>query len=176
MAMASILQNHSPQEVPFAVDITATTAFPWHRWLRNVVANREIIGSGIVKVFALCLTSIQEAQIVFCHPDDTYTLAKPGKILEYRQFTGWRDRQILAEAPVQTVSWLGFEPNGYETYSHQPVTITRPVFCHLRESYRSLQCSSRHTARVAKYVHISVVCERKNDRERETDIYIYIYI
>ena len=106
MALNTILQSHSPQEVPFAVDITAISAFPWHRWLRNVVPNREIIGSGIVKVFALCLTSIQEAQIVFCHPDDTYTLAKPGKRLEYEQLTGWRDCQTFAQAPVQTASWL----------------------------------------------------------------------
>ena len=106
MALASILQSHPPQEVPFAVDITATTAFPWHRWLRNVVPNREIIGSGIVKVFALCLTSIQEVEIAFCHPDDTYTLAKPGKRLEYEQMIGWRDWQTFAQAPVQTASWL----------------------------------------------------------------------
>ena len=112
MALATILQSHSPQEFPFAVDITATSAFPWDRWLRNVLPNREIIGSGIVKVFALCLTSIphtpqwQKAQIVFCHPDDTYTIAKPVNKLEYEQQMGWRDCQMFAQAPVQTGSWL----------------------------------------------------------------------
>ena len=106
MALTSILQSHSPQESPFAVDITATTAFPWHRWLRNVVPNRELVGSGIVKVFALCQTSILEAQIVFCHPDDTYTRAKPGKRLEYERLNGWRDCATFAQAPVETASWM----------------------------------------------------------------------
>ena len=104
MALVTILQRHSPQP---CVDITTTTAFPWHRWLRNVTQNREIIGCGIVKVFALCLTSIQQAQIVFCHPDDTYTCAKPKpKTLEYEQLTGWRDSQTFAQAPAETASWL----------------------------------------------------------------------
>ena len=106
MALATILRSHSQQEVPFAVDITATTACPWDRWLRNVVRHREIIDSGIVKVFALCQTSIQEAQIVFCHPDDTYTLARPGTKLEYEKLLGWRDWQPFAQAPVETISWL----------------------------------------------------------------------
>ena len=53
MALATILQSYSPQQFPFAVDITDTVAFPWHRWLRNVVENRELIGCGIVKVCAL---------------------------------------------------------------------------------------------------------------------------
>ena len=53
MALATILQSYSPQEFPFAVDITDTFAFPWHRWLQNVVENQELIGCGIVKVYAL---------------------------------------------------------------------------------------------------------------------------
>ena len=99
MALATILQSYSAQQAPFAVDITATTVFPWHRWLRNVVYNQELIGSGIVKVFAhvpSAVTSdtveVMEAEIVFCHPDGTYTCAKPGKRLEYQQLNGWRAR------------------------------------------------------------------------------------
>ena len=84
MALVTILRSHgawSSMEPPFAVDITSASAFPWHRWLRNCVCNKELIGSGIVKVFASCQTSISEPCIVFCHPDDTYTCAKPGKQL-----------------------------------------------------------------------------------------------
>ena len=106
MALATILQRYSPQEFPFAVDITATIACPWHRWLRNVVSNRELIGSGIVKVFALCRQSILEAQIVFCHPDDTYTRARPGQRLEYERLNGWRDCPTFAQAPIETTSWM----------------------------------------------------------------------
>ena len=106
MALTTILQSYSPQEFPFAVDITATIAFPWHRWLRNVVSNRELIGSGVVKVFALCQTLTLEAEIVFCHPDDTYTCAKPGKRLEYQQLNGWRYSPTFVQAPVETASWL----------------------------------------------------------------------
>ena len=115
MALATILQSHTPRAVPFAVDITASTAFPWQRWLRNVVENQELIGSGVVKVFALCRTTPLEAQIVFCHPDDTWTCAKPRKRLEYewgnvcawcREAHGWRACPTFAQAPVQTVSWI----------------------------------------------------------------------
>ena len=113
-AMAIILRSHSPQEFPFAVDITATSAFPWQRWLRNVspLQSSEIVGIGIVKVFAFCFTAIpdtqqsQKAQIVFCHPDDTYTLAKPGNKLEYQQLAGWRDCPPFKKAPVHTTSWM----------------------------------------------------------------------
>ena len=103
---SALLQKHSPQECPFAVDITAISVFPWHRWLRNVVPNREIIGNGIVKVFALCQTSISEARIVFCHPDDTYTCAKPGNKLEYEHRNGWRDCPAFAQASVEIASWM----------------------------------------------------------------------
>ena len=111
MALATILQSYSQKRVvatdsSFAVNITATSVFPWHRWLRNVVEKRELIGSGIVKVFALCQTSVEEAQIVFCHPDDTYTCAKPGKRLQYERFSGWRDCSTFAQAPIETVSWM----------------------------------------------------------------------
>ena len=106
MALTAILQKHSPQESPFAVDITATSVFPWHRWLRNVVQNREIIGSGIVKVFALCQTSISEARIVFCHPDDTYTCAKPANKLEYEHHNGWTSCSVFAQASVEIASWM----------------------------------------------------------------------
>ena len=106
MALTNILQSYSPQEFPFAVNITATTVFPWHRWLRNVVSNRELIVSGIVKVFALCETSIQDTQIVFCHPDDTYTRVRPVKGLEYERLNGWTDCPTFLLAPVETVSWL----------------------------------------------------------------------
>jgi hypothetical protein len=41
MALTTILQNQLPREVPFAVDITSTTVFPWHRWLSNVVTLRS---------------------------------------------------------------------------------------------------------------------------------------
>ena len=106
MALATILQSYSPQEFPFAVDITATIAFPWHRWLRNVVSNRELIGNGIVKVFAVCQTSTSEELIVFCHPDDTYTRVKPGKRVEHEQLKGWKHCPTFAQAPVETTSWM----------------------------------------------------------------------
>ena len=106
MALVTILNKFSPQESPFAVDITATAVLPWHRWLRNTVSNKELIGSGIVKVFALCETSINKPQIVFCHPDDTYTCAKPEKRLEYQRRSGWRDCIPFAQASVETVSWM----------------------------------------------------------------------
>ena len=106
MALTTILQNHFSQEIPFAVNITAISAFPWHRWLRNVLTNRELVGSGIVKVFALCDTSIQDPQIVFCHPNDTYTRVRPGKRLEYKRFNGWTEYSTFLLAPVETVSWM----------------------------------------------------------------------
>ena len=88
MALATILQTYSPQQFPFAVDITDTVAFPWHRWLRNVVENRELIGCGIVKVFALLHRRCDQQQIIFCHPDDTYTQARPAKALQYQRLNG----------------------------------------------------------------------------------------
>ena len=39
MALTIVLQSYAPQELPFAVDITAAIFFSWHRWLRNVVSN-----------------------------------------------------------------------------------------------------------------------------------------
>ena len=111
MALATILQSYSQKRVvatdsSFAVNITATSVFPWDQWLRNVVEREKLISSGIVKVFALCETSVLEAQIVFCHPDDTYTCAKPGKWLQYEERRGWRDCSTFVQAPFQTVSWM----------------------------------------------------------------------
>ena len=108
------LQSYAPQEPPFAVDITAAIVFSWHRWLRNVVSDRELIHRGIVRVFALCQTTNLEAQIVFCHPDDAYTRAKPVKRLEYERLNGWRDCPIFSQAPVATASWM-------QTRAHQLV-------------------------------------------------------
>ena len=110
MALATILQSYSQKRVvatdsSFAVNITATSVFPWDQWLRNVVEREKLISSGIVKVFALCETSVLEAQIVFCHPDDTYTCAKPGKWLQYEERRGWRDCPTFVQAPFQIVSW-----------------------------------------------------------------------
>ncbi len=111
MALATILQSYSQKRVvatdsSFAVNITATSVFPWDQWLRNVVEREKLISSGIVKVFALCETSVLEAQIVFCHPDDTYTCVKPGKWLQYEERRGWRDCSTFVQAPFQTVSWM----------------------------------------------------------------------
>ena len=106
MALMTILESYAFCELPFAVNITAITAFPWHRWHRNVVQNRQLVGSGIVKVFALCETSIQDAQIVFCHPNDTYTRVRPGNRLKYERLNGWRDCSTFLLAPVHTISWM----------------------------------------------------------------------
>ena len=106
MALTTILQNHFSQEIPFAVNITAISAFPWHRWLRNVFTNGGFVCPGIVKVFALCDTSIQDPQIVFCHPNDTYTRVRPGERLEYKRFNGWTEYSTFLLAPVETVSWM----------------------------------------------------------------------
>ena len=106
MVLTTILQNHFSQEIPFAVNITAISAFPWHRWLRNVFTNREFVGPGIVKVFALCDTSIQDPQIVFCHPNDTYTCVRPAKRLEAKRFNGWTENKTFLVAPVETFSWM----------------------------------------------------------------------
>ena len=86
MALVTILQSYSPQEFPFAVDITDTVACPWHRWLQNVVENQELIDCGIVKVYALWPTSsFDKPQIFFCHPDDTCTQTRPEKKLQYQR-------------------------------------------------------------------------------------------
>ena len=91
----TVLQRYSQQESPFAVDITATCAIPWHRWLRNVVANRELIGCGIVKVFALCQTSTLEAQIVFRHPDDAVTVTNGEKLHVFHNHSPSSDKRRL---------------------------------------------------------------------------------
>ena len=106
MELTTILESYSFCELPFAVNITAITAFPWHRWLRNVTENRELVGSGIVKVFALCETSTQDPRIVFCHPDDTYTRVRPGNRLEYERLNGWKDCNTFLLAPVHTINWM----------------------------------------------------------------------
>ena len=106
MAVAAILQSYSPQQFPFAVDITDTVAFPWHRWLHNVVENQELIGCGIVKVFALWHRQCDERQIIFCHPDDTYTQATPGNKLQCQQVNGWKGEPAFVRAPIATETWL----------------------------------------------------------------------
>ena len=114
MALITVLQSYAPQEPPFGVDIIAATVFSWHRWLRNVVSNRELIHCGIVRLFALCQTTTLEAQLVFCHPDDTYTRAKPGKRLEYERLNGWRDCPTFVQASGAAASWK-------QTRAHQLV-------------------------------------------------------
>ena len=106
MALATILQNYSPQQFPFAVDITDTVAFPWHRWLRNVVENRELIGCGIVKVFAFWHGQFAKQQLIFCHPDDTCTQTWPGNKLQFQLNNGWKDEPAFIQAPIATESWL----------------------------------------------------------------------
>ena len=106
MALATILQNYSPQQFPFAVDITDTVVFPWHRWLRNVVQNRELIGCGIVKVFAFWHRQCAKQQLIFCHPDDTCTQTWPGYKLQFQQNNGWKDEPAFIQAPIATESWL----------------------------------------------------------------------
>ena len=106
MALATILQSYSPQQFPFAVEITDNVAFPWHRWLRNVVENRELIGCGIVKVFALWPSSSDKQRIIFCHPDDTYTEATPEKKIQHVRLKGWKDKPAFIRAPIATKSWM----------------------------------------------------------------------
>jgi len=117
MALRALLRRHPSQKPPFAVDITATTAFPWHRWLRNVKPEvaRELIRGGITRVLALCspslaTESIDEA-IVFCHPDGQYTRVIPGTSAPGHMLVDdWTNCPTFRSAPVQTDSWMRPQP------------------------------------------------------------------
>jgi hypothetical protein len=89
-----------------AVDITSQEAFPWARWLRNVVTNREIIGDGIVRVFAFRETTDSAAEIVFCHPNDTCTHVQPRKRIQCERKGCWRSEPVFMHAIVASESWM----------------------------------------------------------------------
>ena len=111
MALVTILQSYSPQEFPFAVDITDTVACPWHRWLLNVFENQELIGCGIVKVYALWPTSsFDKQQIIFCHPDDTCTQTTPETKLQYQRVNGWKKDPAFIRAHIATETWMQIRP------------------------------------------------------------------
>ena len=105
MAMDVLLEHYLPSSsTSGAVDITSTNVFPWHQWLRNIVRNREIVGPGIVKVYAFREAATADAEMAFLHPDGSATFVNPeSRKKTFRLESGSTQ---LHQAPVATDSWL----------------------------------------------------------------------
>jgi hypothetical protein len=98
---------------PGALDITDMQAFPWNRWLVNVLMNREVVKGGIVKVFAVRDAPDAKPMLAFCHPDDTYTTITTSKHPQIESQSPWRAAPMFTHAVVAQRSWMEARTRGF---------------------------------------------------------------
>ena len=91
---------------PCCVDVTDTNSFPWPRWLRNVVRNREIVMSGIAKVYMKRKGSDAPITLVFCRADDTYAEVEPRRNMTIIEGSHWRAEPVFTHATIASQSWM----------------------------------------------------------------------
>ena len=60
-----------------AADISDTVAFDWRRWLVNLSQGRELVGPGVVRVFACRWECSYPPIIAVCRIDGTYATLDP---------------------------------------------------------------------------------------------------
>ena len=60
-----------------AADISDTVAFDWRRWLVNLSQGRDLVGAGVVRVFACRWEKTDPPLIAVCRIDGTYATLDP---------------------------------------------------------------------------------------------------
>ena len=60
-----------------AADISDTVAFDWRRWLVNLSQGRDLVGTGVVRVFACRWEKTDPPLIAVCRVDGTYATLDP---------------------------------------------------------------------------------------------------
>ena len=92
-----------------AVEITDGVGFQWKRFLRNQRCGRDIIGPGVLKVFAARFTNDSLPSIVVCRVNESYCTITPGSMprqLPYAVHHNWRPQELLATAAMATTPWM----------------------------------------------------------------------
>jgi hypothetical protein len=79
-----------------AVDISDGMAFDWRRWLLNLSQGHDLVGTGVVRVFACRWHKIDPPLIAVCRIDGTYATLNPHR-QTYSTREG-RDSRFVQEA------------------------------------------------------------------------------
>ena len=99
-----------------AADISDTVAFDWRRWLVNLSQGRDLVGAGVVRVFACRWEKTDPPLIAVCRIDGTYATLNPHR-QTYRTNEG-RHSRIVQEADHawQTVQMFQTAPRVNQTW------------------------------------------------------------
>ena len=93
-----------------AADISDTVVFDWRRWLVNRSQGRDLVGTGVVRVFACRWEWTDPPLIAVCRIDGTYATLDPHR-QNYPTSEGRHSRTVQeADHPWQTVPMFQAAP------------------------------------------------------------------
>ena len=106
------------------MNVTDGIAFPWKRFLRNTVPNKEIMAGGISAVYAVHKPHDSEGpQLFFCHPNSSYTrvIFRDAKTQVVHSSAGkWEDLPDLQNAAYCDTSWMIIRGNAEQSRERFP--------------------------------------------------------
>ena len=97
-----------------AVDISDGVAFEWRRWLGNLAEGPDLVGTGVVRVFA-CRWADYESQIfAVCRTDGFFAALDPAcqhypgsqRRRSHAVYPAWRTVHMFQEAATVDASWM----------------------------------------------------------------------
>ena len=92
------------------IDVTDEAAFPWRRWLLNVMEACEVLRGEPIRVFiARFQANDAHPKLVVCCQDDTYAVVSPERSRGAQPLTyssGWASDTFLASAVTADESWM----------------------------------------------------------------------
>ena len=107
MALENLLQITRQGTHIQAVNVTDGIALLWQRFLRNTIQNKEIIRNGIIAAYVM--GPHDGPQLVFCHPDSSYTrvsIRGGDTHVEHSGAGRWQDLAILQRPVYFDKSWM----------------------------------------------------------------------
>ena len=119
MALDTLLQAKAPDGVPIVINITDEVAFPWRKFLRNLVRNLEIIGQGVCSVYVVGVTEppfrIETrsgatepiAALLICRVDSSYVFLRPeSRYTREERGDNWEHLDLARHAVYIGQSWM----------------------------------------------------------------------
>ena len=117
MALDALLQAKVADGYPIAIGIIDEVAFPWKRFLRNIVRNKGIIGEGVSRAYVVGVTEpplmniasgpYKIAAFLLGRADSSYVLLRP-ELRQTREEYGpnWHSLPVLGDAVRIGTSWM----------------------------------------------------------------------
>ena len=113
-AVIALNETLGPSQESRAVDITDGVAFDWRRWIGNLSEGRDLVGSGVVRVFACRWGDTDSPIIAVCRTDGTYATLNPQcqnypttqRIHSHTVYPSWQTVRMFQTAATVDDSWM----------------------------------------------------------------------